>query len=282
MSLINLNKQHIAPQILLRAWPFPRGAGRIVDRLLSNTKFTDSVCEVKTTDGFAMSVMPNDLIGRHIYLIGEFDRTNVEVILKHAKPGDTLLDIGANIGYVSACFLANVGASRVIAVEPQSLVVDLLSKNLSQFGARARVAPVAISDEDRAGFMSIDEANRGGNRLVSGEDGKTQRVEVWSASHLVDAFSLDKIDLVKIDVEGHEETVFKALSPVIDKFKPRMILFETTGDAAAPDGAIGQILKTSKYNVFGIKKGLTRVQFPPILSSADCKFNDYVALPDNH
>ena len=47
--------------------------------------------------------MRNDHFGRHIYLTGEFDRTTVEVLLKFAR------DVGANIGYVGACFLAACG-----------------------------------------------------------------------------------------------------------------------------------------------------------------------------
>jgi hypothetical protein len=123
-----MNRQHVGVQIALRAWPFPRGAGRIIDRFLSNLKFANTLEDVATTDGFKMLVMPNDLIGRHIYLTGEFDRSIVEILCKFARPGDTLLDVGANIGYVSACFLANVPGSRVVAVEPQPAIVSLPQK----------------------------------------------------------------------------------------------------------------------------------------------------------
>ena len=81
-----------------------------------------------------MTVDPNDLIGRHIYLTGKFDRTVFSVLSKFARPGDTLLDIGANIGYVCGCFLQNVPQSKVIAVEPQPIIVNQLASNLQQFG----------------------------------------------------------------------------------------------------------------------------------------------------
>src|SRR5215471_3758736 len=119
-----MNPQHKALQILLRSWPFPRGAGRIIDRCFSKVAFDDDIVAVRTTDGFDMNIMPNDVIGRHIYLRGEFDRSTVEVLCNFASPGDTLLDIGANIGYVSACFLKNVPNSKVIAVEPQPAILD--------------------------------------------------------------------------------------------------------------------------------------------------------------
>jgi hypothetical protein len=104
----HLNPEHIIPQTLLRLWPFPRGAGRICDRYFRDLTFQCEVATVRTTDGFSMKVRPNELIGRHIYLTGAFDRSTFEVLLMLAKPGDVLLDIGANIGYVSACFLQRV------------------------------------------------------------------------------------------------------------------------------------------------------------------------------
>jgi hypothetical protein len=93
-----MNRQHIAAQILVRSWPFPRGAGRIIDRYFSRLPFKDEICVIRTTDGFDLKIMPNELIGRHIYLTGEFDRSTIEVLCNFAKPDDVLLDVGANIG----------------------------------------------------------------------------------------------------------------------------------------------------------------------------------------
>src|SRR5437016_2453438 len=111
-----MNKEHITVQLLVRNWPFPRGSGRIIDRVFSKIKFSEQIASVMTTDGFKMLVPPNDHIGRHIYLSGEFDRTTAEVLITVSKPGDILLDIGANLGYVSACFLQRVENSRCISV----------------------------------------------------------------------------------------------------------------------------------------------------------------------
>src|SRR5262249_31196093 len=62
-----MNKEHVSAQLLVRSWPFPRGSGRIIDRVFSNIKFSEQIASVMTTDGFKMLVPPNDHIGRHIY-----------------------------------------------------------------------------------------------------------------------------------------------------------------------------------------------------------------------
>jgi len=275
-----MNRQKILPQILLRSWPFPRGAGRIIDHFFSRLTFKNEVETVRTTDGFSIKVFPNDLIGRHIYLTGEFDRSTVEVLIKLSKPDDVLLDIGANIGYVSGCFLQNVPRSKVIAVEPQPLIVDLLESNLKQFGdKRYKIFPVGISDADSSGWLEICDFNRGASKVVKEKNKHTVEIQLWSAKRLFASLQGEKIDLVKIDVEGHEETVLKASQEDLNRLRPRAIFFEDHAQSAAPDGPIGSIYRSIGYQVFGVKKRLTRLDFVSIHAAKDCIYNDYLAVP---
>ncbi len=278
-----MNRQHIAVQIFLRAWPFPRGAGRIVDRLFSRLSFDEDVATVRTTDGFEMHIMPNELIGRHIYLTGEFDRSMVEVLCNFAEDGDTLLDIGANVGYVSACFLKNIPNSKVFAVEPQPKILDLLCSNLQQFAPdQYRIVPVALSDRDGEGWFEICDRNRGASKLVVEENARTTRVAVWSADRFFSNLDIQKLDIIKLDVEGHEESIFRACKPALERLQPRAILFEEQTRKSAPDGPIGILLHSIGYRVFGIRKLLNRIDLMPLSCESDCVYNDYIAVRRGH
>lgn len=267
-----MNSEHIVPQLLLRSWPFPRGAGRLTDRFFAGLKFKNHVETVQTTDGFPMKVMPNDLIGRHIYLTGEFDRSIVEVIKTFAAPGDTLLDIGANVGYVSACILTIVPNSKVIAVEPQAEVLNLLRTNLSPFASRAQIYPFALSDHDGEGFFRIPPENSGGGAIdVSGV-----KVITKSGYSLFIDNAISRLDLVKIDVEGHEETVIASCLPYFAKFKPKIIVFENQN--ATSFDAIYGMLRSIDYSIYGIGKSLTRLSFNKVHSSRERAHHDYAAL----
>jgi FkbM family methyltransferase len=260
----------------------PTGAGRIIDRYFSRLAFDAEVASVRTTDGFTIKVLPNDLIGRHIYLTGEFDRTTVEILVKFSKPGDVLLDIGANIGYVTACFLQRVPRSKAIAVEPQPQIVELLQSNLKPFGdERYKVFPVVLSDVDSPGWLEICDLNQGVSKVVGEPNKHTVEVQLWSAKRLFALFKGEKIDLVKIDVEGHEEAVLKACQAELDRLRPRAILFEDHSQSAAPDGSIGRIFKSIGYQVLGVKKRLTRLKLVSIASARDCKYNDYLAISNS-
>jgi FkbM family methyltransferase len=215
------------------------------------------------------------LIGRHIYLSGEFDRTTAEILINFAEPGDVLLDIGANIGYMSACFLQNVPASRVVAVEPQPAISELCRQNLAQFNDRALVVQEALSDvNDHLPFI-VNPANSGGGRLADRSSGEgTIRVPVRAADDFFRLQNFAKLDVIKIDVEWHESKIIASALPFLRELQPRVIIYEDVGGEQTRD-EIGRNLKKIGYSIFGVKKRLTRVE----LRSQFLDTNDFVAVP---
>lgn len=263
---------HLVPMIA-RHWPFPNGSGRILDKWAQGIDLGAGERLARTSDGFSIQVYADDLIGRHILMSGKFDRSVAQMLLDHARPGDTLLDIGANIGYVSALFLNQVKDGKAICFEPQPGIVDLLGKNMEQFGDRAVVRPVALGDEDGKLRFAVNEGNRGASRLSP--DGEIE-VEVVEAAKALR--SIPEVSLLKIDVEGFEEPIFRNAAEELRRLRPRAILFEDQTGSASPDGAIGAILTALDYRIFGIRKQLLKTGLVPIRAAADCRFNDYLAL----
>jgi FkbM family methyltransferase len=266
VARFRISPMHTIQKFAVRAWPFANGSGRIIDRFFSGVTF-DAPVSVATTDGFKISI-PNDLIGRHIYLSGKFDRSIIQVLCDVARPGDALLDIGANIGYVSACFLQCVPGSTVTAIEPNPPIFDLLRTNLAQFGIRQRTVNCAVSDHDGAGHLETNAYNLGASRLA--ESGTP--VKLCTAESL----RISRANIIKIDVEGHEEVVIRSLLPLLGRQRPRVILFEDHGDSAA--GPIGALLSSAGYTTHGIHKRLNGTTIAPIRSKADCTCNDYIAF----
>jgi FkbM family methyltransferase len=256
---------------IARHWPFANGSGRIIDQYANGVELAPGEQVAETKDGFQLNVLP-DLVGRHILLTGQFDRSVVQVLLNHARPGDVLLDIGANIGYVTCVFLQKVADSRAICVEPQPGIVDLLRKNTSRFPGRAEVRQFALSDVDGELRFHVDEQNRGASRVsIHGE----MSVPTLKAGRLLS--ELARADLLKIDVEEMEEPIFRSMEGELQRLKPRAILFEDQTRAAAQDGPIGSILTRIGYSIYGIQKTLLKTALVPINARADCRYNDYLA-----
>lgn len=262
----------LAP-FISRHWPFANGSGRIIDKYARKIDLGTGERVAKTSDGFAMNVFADDLIGRHILISGKFDRSVFQVLLDCAQKGDILLDVGANIGYCSAVFLAKVSESRAICFEPQPGVVDLLRKNMDQFGERASITAMGLADQEGVLRFAINKGNRGASRFSP--EGELE-VGVMKASEALGA--IPRADLMKIDVEGFEEPIFREAEGELRRLRPRAILLEDQTGAVAPEGAIGQILSRLDYAVFGIEKGLLKTKLVAISSSQDCRHNDYIAL----
>lgn len=262
----------LAPTVA-RYWPFANGSGMILDRFAKKIDLGSGKRTAETSDGFPMQVLADDLIGRHILMTGKFDRSIVQVLLDQAKSGDTLLDVGANIGYVSACFLARVRDSRAICIDPQPGISTLLKANMRQFGDRATVHQVALSDKPGELRFHVNTGNRGASRIS--DDGETTVPAVAAGDLLA---SVEQIDLVKIDVEGHEEAVLRSMQSELERLKPRAILFEDHGTGAAPEGTLGSILTSLGYSILGVHKRLLSTKLEPVKSAADCRFNDYLAV----
>jgi FkbM family methyltransferase len=272
-----MNNEHRAAQALLRAWPFPRGAGRIADRCFSKLSFKQAVATVRTTDRFDMTVRPNDLIGRHIYLTGEFDRTIVELLCNFSQRDDVLVDIGANIGYVSTCFLKNVPDSSVIAVEPVPLNLSLLTINLNRFG-RYQIYPFALSNQDGETWFEVDSANMGGSHMVHGRGDRTTKVETRAANRLFTDLNIEKVDLMKLDAEGAEEIILATCANQLESLQPRAIVFEDSQNSVVADSGVRSTLNRVGYDIFGVKKALRRLDLINVNINRSVSFSDYIAI----
>lgn len=260
-------------------WPFANGSGRFIDMFASERQFAGAgFCSAVTSHGDVMDVIADDLIGKHIILSGRFDRTPIDMLIKHGRKGDHILDIGANIGYMSCCMLAAIPGSIVTCVEPQPLITDLLASNMERnHPGRYTIVRAALSDYSGTIQMAVDEVNRGASHVVLGNKNMpTTSIPAVKTSEFLSG--LTQVDLLKIDVEGHEEPIFRDGADQLDRLRPRAILLEDRLQRMSPSGDIGRILVDLGYKIFGIKKKLLQTELVSIQRSQDEVYNDYIAV----
>lgn len=272
---------------ILRMYPFPYGIGRLVDRTaLRKMRFADGPLPVRCRDGFSMTVFLNDLIGRQLFLTGRFDDAIVRVLRRYMVDGDTFLDIGANVGYVSCSLLHKFPAAKVVSVEPQNDVFDLLRSNVGALGGtRAIALNVAVGEHNGVARMRRVEGNSGACRVVdssSKEPGsESTEARLVTADEVIRMAAIERIELIKIDVEGYELQVLRSLVPALLRFRPKAILFEHGGDSVYPSGEIHTLLLASGYRIYGIRKSLFRWSLISVdeLWKTGTHAHDYLALP---
>jgi FkbM family methyltransferase len=151
---------------------------------------------------------------------------------KVKSPDSVVLDIGSNIGITARYFLENA-AEFIYLYEPNLENLNLLRMNIEEFAGRYVLAEKAIAISSGTSTFEFDGTGRYG-RLVdvkNPEDGiPRQRTEV-EAICIMDAIDavftkFNKIDILKIDIEGLEKEIVKAI-PQNRLAKIKMIQYET-------------------------------------------------------
>tara|TARA_Y100000739_G_scaffold33158_1_gene25291 strand:+ start:244 stop:1191 length:948 start_codon:yes stop_codon:yes gene_type:complete len=171
-------------------------------------------------------------ISRTLILFGKRELEHKFMLEQIVKPGMRILDIGANIGYYAIMESILIGKSgNLIAVEPSKSNVELLKKNLELNNIKnVEIHEGAISDEDKyKKFFLSNMSNLNtfhnigtGKRFLNGE---TLNVKTYTVNTILKDRPLD---LMRMDVEGHEVEVLNGLIKSISELKKLpMIIFET-------------------------------------------------------
>lgn len=153
-----------------------------------------------------------------------------------AERPSVFVDIGANAGlYSLGAALSSIPGGEILAIEPNRALLERFSFNLAlarRHGCVARdvgVRPVlaALGPFDGEGLLG-EAATEGTRRLsVDGASGIGERVAVRRLRSLLDEQGIVRIDLLKIDVEGSEDTIlppFFAAAP--NSLWPRVVIIE--------------------------------------------------------
>lgn len=156
-----------------------------------------------------------------------------EMLERWVRPGDWVLDLGANVGHYAARFSELVGPTgRVIAFEPVPDTFAVLAAVACACPARNVTAVnAAASSRTAVVNMSMPEfAAGGGNfyqaRIESGASGS------GVLAMAIDTLDLPRISLVKIDVEGHEADALRGLERLLVRDGPTLIIERDAGPSA--------------------------------------------------
>ena len=169
---------------------------------------------------------------------GSYEPQTERFIRQNVKPGMTVLDIGANTGYMTILLADMVGAyGQVHSFEPMPANYELLRKNVDANGLnQVHLHNFALSDRKGEATLHIDPGNDGGNTIgnVAGE-GWNGHSAITVATEALDDFlgraGIGKVDFIKIDVEGAESLVFAGAHKLLSRPDAPLIVCEV-GDPA--------------------------------------------------
>lgn len=164
-----------------------------------------------------------DIIQYYILRTGHFfeEKYLDFVKSKYLYPGMTVIDCGANIGNHTVYFAKICKASKVISFEAVPSTYNILKRNieLNELSDTVEIHNNALGDTERMVSMKVETTeNIGGAHVVEGSDGSVKMIPL-------DSIGIDnKVDFIKIDVEGYEYNVLMGARGLISKYKPIIMI----------------------------------------------------------
>jgi FkbM family methyltransferase len=142
------------------------------------------------------------------------------------KPRRILVDLGANIGLTSMWFKAKYGCQKIIAIEPVPENASLAMRNFAANEIPGTVITAAIGPSDGSATFEENSASNLGRIGVKGYD-----VRMLSMKTLLgDLLSSEEVNVLKVDIEGGEEALFKgdlswlkSVAEIVIEFHPTLV-----------------------------------------------------------
>ena len=136
------------------------------------------------------------------------------------SPQDIFLDIGANLGWYALLFAKKFGV-KVYAFEPDPLNIQLLKHNIVRNVANTvEIIPKAVSDTNQTmRLYQYKQANLGRHSLLPFDTPQSTQISAITLNRFISAYSIDidRIQLIKMDIEGHEHAALKGASDLLGR-----------------------------------------------------------------
>jgi len=143
-------------------------------------------------------------------------------LVKKLKTYKTIVDVGAHIGGFSLfVILNNPFVKKIICIEPEKNNFKILSKNLENLPKKIEVVTlrVALSEKNFIGKLYLDEFSAA-HSLERNKKSSYQIVRIKTLDNIIK----ERVDLIKIDVEGFETKVISGMKKIMRIYKPDLLI----------------------------------------------------------
>jgi len=221
------------------------GRGILLNIALLSRRLGARMPTVSGPNGMQLE-LGGDYLTRSVLANGIFEPRLMNWLRRVTRPGDTFIDVGANVGYVSIFASSWVGPNgRVIAFEPSRKAHERLQHNLEMNGC-SNVLPVNVGCSSVTGEVTLRTPGRDLGRAHVGParfaDESAETISITTLDQFIASNAISRIGVIKIDVEGHDIEVLRGGMAVIEGQRPA-VLIEVGVDPSRPLGAsIGDVL----------------------------------------
>jgi FkbM family methyltransferase len=216
--------------------------------------------EVRLPEG-VVALNPGDPAVSGAVAFNAFEPYETELFREALKPGMTVIDIGANIGYYTVIAASRVGASgKVIAFEPAPENYAFLKETIAANSfSQVAAYPLAVADKEGELQLNLYDSNKGKHSLV--KDASTAKgfnssvtVKTVALDNFLRKEHIDRVDVVKMDIEGAESIALQGMNESLSNAK--MLFLEFTPSAIQKAGhdpdEVLRLLREKSFDIYAI------------------------------
>ena len=182
--------------------------------------------------GLRLELDLRDNLQRVLYATGTYEPAVLQLLRQELRPGDVVVDIGAHVGVHAlraAAPLRQLGGGTVVAFEPARDSAAKLRDAAVRNRVELTVVEAALGAEPGTADLRADPIYGpfdAGVRSLHGQGALVQTVAVTTFDTWAAETQLDRLDLVKLDVEGSELEVLQGMAASLRRLRPRALVVE--------------------------------------------------------
>jgi FkbM family methyltransferase len=208
--------------------------GALLGYQVEGTLITDNVGPLSLTFDYEAG------IGRQLFFKGAFEQTEIAFVrrlLAKFSELPVLFDVGANIGVHTLSWASS--CRHLFAFEPSPATRNILARNVAsnRLADRVSVVPKAISNREGTATFHVCKDNALSSLKDTRRNGvaETVSVEVTTLDTFAREQKIERVDFIKIDVEGFETEVLEGAKTILSTMKPDLFVEIYGGTASNPD-----------------------------------------------
>ena len=196
---------------------------------------------------------------------GVFEPLETELVKSAIRPGDVVLDVGANIGYYTLLFARLAGANGMVyAFEPDPANFALLRENVERNGYRnVALIQKAVTDRPGIGRLYLSDTNPGDHRFYpSGDDRPAVAVEAVTLDQVFERHQ-GLFNFVKFDIQGSEAAALEGMRGLLGRHDRLTLVtefwpFGLARAGVSPADYLAQLLELG-FELFEIDEAQNRI-----------------------
>lgn len=168
----------------------------------------------------------NNYLDQCIIREGYFEKDSTNATLHLVKKGDVVFDIGANIGYYSVLLAKLVGPmGRVFSFEPTNYFCQVLKINIEANNSNnVEILNLGLSDKEQDIEIHIDGPSATLHDSVTAPNTNSEIIKLVSLDDFIKQLGLERLDFIKIDIDGHEPFFFLGAGKTLENFDPIILM----------------------------------------------------------